>query len=281
MENTTLPLFGRVSPTSSLSGMDLQLNGKRAIVAAASRGLGAAIASSLAREGCIVEISSRSLGNSQDTAERISAATGATVTAAEVDVADGDAVREWIDDVARRFDGIDIVIPNAGGPPTATFDETNPSDWDAAYLLTLRSAMSFARSARPHLSGGGTMLFLTSASVREPIAPLAMSNVFRAGVAALSKTLANEWAGDGIRVNQLIPGRIATERLDELDAAVGDRTGRTAAQVRKGNEEAIPLGRYGEPSEFAAAATFLVSPAASYITGATLQVDGGVLRSVM
>ena len=261
--------------------MDLQLNGKRAIVAAASRGLGAAIASSLAREGCIVEISSRSLGNAKDTADRIARETGATVTAAEVDVADGDAARGWIDDVARRLGGIDIVIPNAGGPPAATFDETNPSDWDTAYRLTLRSAMSFARSARPHLPDGGTMLFLTSASVREPIGPLAMSNVFRAGVAALSKTLADEWAGDGIRVNQLIPGRIATERLDELDAAVGDRTGRSAAQVRKGNEEAIPLGRYGEPSEFATAATFLVSPAASYITGATLQVDGGVLRSVM
>lgn len=261
--------------------MDLQLNGKRALVAAASRGLGAAIAESLAAEGCVVEISSRSLANARGTAARIGADTGGTVTAAEVDVTDGDAIHAWIDDAAQRLGGIDIVIPNAGGPPSATFDETTPQDWDAAYHLTLRSAMSFARAARPHLGEGGTMLYLTSISVREPIGPLAMSNIFRAGVAALAKTLANEWAGAGIRVNQLIPGRIATERLDELDAAVADRTGRSSAQVRKGNEDAIPLGRYGEPGEFAAAATFLVSPAASYITGATLHVDGGVLRSVM
>ena len=261
--------------------MDLQLTGKHAVVAAASRGLGAAIAASLAAEGCIVEISSRSLANSQDTASQIAGHTGATVTAAEVDVTDADAVRGWIDDAALRFGGLDIVIPNAGGPPAATFDETDPHDWDEAYRLTLRSAMSFARSAKPHLGEGAAMLYLTSGSVREPIAPLAMSNIFRAGVAALAKTLANEWAGDGVRVNQLIPGRIATERLDELDAAVGDRTGRSATQVRDSNEAAIPLARYGDPGEFAAAATFLVSPAASYITGATLQVDGGALRSVM
>ncbi|MCL1599011.1 MAG: SDR family oxidoreductase, partial [Actinomycetia bacterium] len=274
-------LLAASSPTSSLRAMDLQLNGKRALVAAASRGLGAAIAESLAGEGCIVELSSRSLANARDTAERIAGETGAALTAAEVDVTDEDAVRGWIDDAARRLGGIDIVIPNAGGPPSATFDETTSRDWDTAYRLTLRSAMSFARSVRPHLTKGGTMLYLTSVSVREPIGPLAMSNVFRAGVAALAKTLANEWARDGIRVNQLIPGRIATERLDELDAAVAGRLGRSSGEAREANEDAIPLGRYGDPGEFAAAATFLVSPAASYITGATLHVDGGVLRSVM
>ncbi len=261
--------------------MDLHLNGKRALVAAASRGLGAAIASSLAAEGCLVELSSRSLVNAQSTANRIAAESGATITAAEVDVSDADAVRTWVDDAADRLGGIDIVIPNAGGPPSAAFDETNPEEWDAAYRLTLRSAMAFAGASRPHLGIGGTMLYLTSSSVREPIGVLAMSNVFRAGVAALAKTLANDWASAGIRVNHLIPGRIATERLDELDAAVGQRTGRTATQVRDVNERAIPLGRYGFPDEFAAAATFLVSPAASYITGATLQVDGGILKSVM
>ncbi|GMR01920.1 MAG: SDR family oxidoreductase [Acidimicrobiia bacterium] len=261
--------------------MDLRLTGKRALVAAASRGLGAAIASSLAAEGCLVELSSRSLGNAQSTADRIAAESGATVTAAEVDVSDVDAVRTWVDDAADRLGGIDIVIPNAGGPSQAFFDETNPQDWDVAYRLTLRSAMAFALASRPHLGSGGTMLYLTSSSVIEPIGALAMSNVFRAGVAALAKTLANDWASAGIRVNHLIPGRIATERLDELDAAAGQRTERTATQVREANERAIPLGRYGLPDEFAAAATFLVSPAASYITGATLQVDGGILRSVV
>jgi 3-oxoacyl-[acyl-carrier protein] reductase len=124
------------------------------------------------------------------------------------------------------------------------------------------------------------MLYLTSTSVREPIGALAMSTVFRAGVASLAKLLANDWAAEGIRVNHLIPGRIATERLDELDGAAAQRSDSTTDAVRAANERAIPLGRYGVPDEFAAAATFLVSDAASYITGATLQVDGGALRSV-
>jgi 3-oxoacyl-[acyl-carrier protein] reductase len=260
--------------------MDLGLKGKNVIVAAASRGLGAEIARSLAHEGCIIEISSRSLANAQATARSLASETGATVTAAQVDVTDGDAVQAWVDGAAARMGGLDIVIPNAGGPPSAFFDGTVPDDWDRAYALTLRSAMSFAHAARPHLGRGGSMLYLTSTSVREPIGALAMSTVFRAGVASLTKLLANDWAGDGIRVNHLIPGRIATERLDELDGAAAERTGSTADAVRAANEHAIPLGRYGDPEEFAAAATFLVSDAASYITGATLQVDGGALHSV-
>lgn len=260
--------------------MELGLRGKRAIVAAASRGLGAAIARSLAAEGCIVEISSRELGNAEATARSIMADTGATVTAAQVDVADSSAVEVWVENAAARMGGLDIVIPNAGGPPSAFFDSTTPDDWDRAFALTLRSAMAFARASKPHLQKGGTMLYLTSTSVREPIGALAMSTVFRAGVASLAKLLANDWASDGIRVNHLIPGRIATERLDELDAAAGVRSGQTADVVRAANERAIPLGRYGEPDEFAAAATFLVSDAASYITGATLAADGGAVHSV-
>jgi len=261
--------------------MDLELTGRRALVAAASRGLGAAIARNLAIEGCIVEISSRSLSNAEDTAARISSETGGTVTAAQVDVSDTVAVGLWVDAAAARMGGLDIVIPNAGGPPSAFFRDTGQHEWDTAYALILRSAMAFARSSRPHLSDGGTMLFLTSTSVREPIGALSMSNIFRAGVAALAKTLANDWASDGIRVNHLIPGRISTERLVELDAATADRLSVEADVVRSRNEKAIPLGRYGEPDEFAAAATFLVSPVASYITGATLQVDGGAIKTVV
>jgi 3-oxoacyl-[acyl-carrier protein] reductase len=255
------------------------LHGKRAIVAAASRGLGAAIAEALAAEGCVVEISSRSRGSAQMTAAGITKATGSRVTGAELDVTNGDAVAAWVDDAAARLGGLDIVIPNAGGPPQAFFDETAPDDWDRAYRLTLRSAMAFARASRPHLGNGSSMLYLTSMSVPEPLNVLAMSTIFRAGVGALAKILADDWAADGIRVNHLIPGKIATERLDELDTAAGERSGRTMNDVRSGNEQAIPLGRYGKPNEFAAAAAFLVSPAASYITGASLQVDGGILHS--
>ncbi len=261
--------------------MDLQLTGKRALVAAASRGLGAAIARALANEGCIVEISSRHEANAVATAEAITADTKGIVTGVACDVTDGEALRAWIDDAAARFGGLDIVIPNAGGPRQQPFGSSTPDDWDTSYTLTLRSAMMFAHAARPHLKDGGTILYLTSSSVKEPIAQLSMSGIFRAGVATLAKTLASEWASEGIRVNHLIPGRIATERLDELDASTAERLSISFEEARAKSESALPMGRYGTPREFAAAAAFLVSPAASYITGATLQVDGGAIRSVM
>lgn len=261
--------------------MDLGLEGRVALVAAASRGLGAAIAKTLAEEGCIVEICSRSLERVEHTARVIASDTDQKVIGSAVDVTDADAISEWVNAAAERHGHLDIVIPNAGGPPAGQFADTGSADWDAAYALTLRSAMTFAQAAKPHLADGGSMLFLTSSSVKEPIAPLAMSNIFRAGVAALAKTLASDWAVDGIRVNQLIPGRIATERLDELDKYVADLRGTTVGDVRSQIQAAIPLGRYGVPVEFARAAAFLVSPAASFITGATLAVDGGALKSVM
>ncbi len=156
--------------------MDLGLEGRVALVAAASRGLGAAIARILAEEGCTVEICSRSLERVEHTAQVISSNTGRTVIASEVDVTQGDAISAWVDAAAGRHGRLDIVIPNAGGPPAGSFADTGPPDWDAGYILTLRSAMTFAQAAKPHLSSGGAILFLTSSSVREPIASLAMSN---------------------------------------------------------------------------------------------------------
>jgi 3-oxoacyl-[acyl-carrier protein] reductase len=260
--------------------MDLGLNGKRALVAAASGGLGYAIAHALAAEGARVAISSRSAGRVGEAAATIAAATGAEVVGARCDVSSDEEVRAWVDDAAQSWGGLDIVIPNAGGPPAGTFSELTVGQWDQAYRLTLRSALTFAAASRPHLHRGAAMLYLTSASVKEPIGILVLSNVFRAGVAALAKSLATEWAPAGIRVNHLIPGRIATDRLLELDAGLAGREGTTPQVVRERISSGIPLGRYGEPEEFAAAATFLVSDAAAYITGATLQVDGGMLHAV-
>lgn len=260
--------------------MDLGLSGKVALVAAASRGLGAGIARILAEEGCTVEICSRSLERVEDTASVIATDTGRTVIGSVVDVTDAAAIRGWVDAVAERHGEFDILIPNAGGPPAGPFAAMGPADWDAGYALTLRSAMAFAHAAKPHLAVGASVLYLTSSSVKEPIASLALSNIFRAGVAALAKTLASEWASEGIRVNQLIPGRIATERLDELDAYVAAETDMTVEDLRSRIRSGIPLGRYGVPEEFANAAVFLASPAASFITGSTLVVDGGALRSI-
>jgi 3-oxoacyl-[acyl-carrier protein] reductase len=261
--------------------MDLRLNGKRCAVAAASSGLGYAVARALAAEGARVAICSRDGGRIEAAAARIRQETEAEVITSVVDVTVPWASGAWLDEVGDGWGGLDVVIPNAGGPPPGTFADVSPADWDAAYRLTLRSALEAARAARPHLGRGSAVLFMTSSSVREPAATLVLSTVFRSAVAALAKTLADEWAEAGIRVNHLVPGRIATQRVAELDADTADRTGRSQEEVRAALEAAVPLGRYGEPDELAAAAVFLVSDAASYITGASLAVDGGALRPIM
>ena len=249
-------------------------------MAAASDGLGFAVASALATEGCRLAICSRHRDRIEAAAGRIREESGTEVLAAVCDVAEPGESSRWIEEAAGVLGGVDILVSNAGGPPPGRFSEVGPAEWDDAYRLTLRSALESAGAVRPHLGTGGTVLFMTSVSVRQPVGSLALSTIFRAGVAALSKLLADEWAGAGIRVNQLIPGRIATARVAALDEDAALRRGTTAAEVREGMERAIPLGRYGDPGEFAAAAVFLLSGAASYITGATLQVDGGMLRPI-
>jgi 3-oxoacyl-[acyl-carrier protein] reductase len=260
--------------------MDLGLTGKRAVVAAASKGLGFAIADALAAEGCRLAICSRDEQRVADAAERIRSEHSAEVHAAVVDVTDGGELRRWIDDAASRWGGLDLVVPNGGGPRAANFDELDERDWDTAYRQVLRPALTTAAAARPHLRRGGSLLFMTSISVREPLGALALSTVFRAGVTATAKLLADEWAADGIRVNHLIPGRILTERVADLDGYLAAQQGVPIEQVRREYEASIPLQRYGTPGEYAAAAVFLLSDAASYITGASLQVDGGVLRGI-
>jgi len=260
--------------------VDLGLRGKRAVVAASSKGLGFAIADALAAEGCRLAICSRDGERIDEAAERIRARHGAEVHTAVVDVSESEQIRHWMDWSAERWDGLDLVVPNAGGPRAATFGDLDESDWDSAYRLLLRSALASAAYARPHLGSGASILFMTSISARQPLGALALSTVFRGGVAALAKLLADEWAGDEIRVNHLIPGRILTERVAELDAFLAERRGVSVEVVRAGQEASIPLGRYGHPAEYASAAVFLLSDAAAYITGASLQVDGGVLRAI-
>jgi 3-oxoacyl-[acyl-carrier protein] reductase len=260
--------------------MHMGLDGKRAMVLASSAGLGFAVAKALAAEGCRLAICSREAGRIEAAAASIREATGAEVVPTALDVTRAGELTAWIDETAARWGGLDIVVSNSGGPPAGRFDELDPGDWDDAYRLTLRSALETVKAAGPHLGPGSAVVLMTSLTVKEPLGNLVLSMVFRAGVSALAKALADEWAPRGIRVNQLIPGRIVTARVAAMDERTARRRGVSAAEVRADQEAVIPVGRYGSPDEFARAAVFLVSDAASYITGASLAVDGGLIRSI-
>ena len=262
--------------------MNLGLTNKVAMVAGASRGLGYAVARALAEEGAQVSIASRDAAAIEAAGQRIEKETGARVLAVAADVSAAPAIEQWHQKTMDRFGGIDLVFTNSGGPPPGaalTFDD---AAWQKAFELLLMSAVRMIRLTAPSMAarGGGSIILPTSSSVKEPIVNLALSNILRASVAALSKTLANELVGQKIRVNHLIPGRIDTDRLKELDEANSKRLGISVEEQKKRMTQAIPMGRYGDPKDFANAAVFLFSDAAAYITGATLQVDGGQMRSV-
>ncbi len=263
--------------------MDLGLTGKVAMVASASKGLGYGVARALAGEGAQVSIASRSPDGVADAAARIARETGMETLATPVDVQNGDQLTAWRDRTVEKFGGVDLLFVNTGGPPAGTTLSFDDAAWQAAFELLVLSAVRMVRLAVPSMQarGGGAIVMSTSSAVKEPIPNLALSNVIRASVAALSKTLANELAVDGIRVNHLMPGRFDTDRVRHLDAVKSRNSGQPVEQVRAAFEKAVPLGRYGDPAEFGQAAAFLLSDAARYITGASLQVDGGVIRSVM
>jgi len=263
--------------------MHLGLSGKVAMVAGASRGLGFAVARNLAAEGALVSMSSRDAEAISAAAQRIQKETGGTVLAVACDVQSSSDISHWHQATLDRFEGIDLLYTNSGGPPpgaTLSFDD---AAWQRAFDLLLMSAVRTIRLAVPSMvmRGGGAIVLPTSSSIKEPIANLALSNILRGAVSSLAKTLAIELAGKRIRVNQLVPGRVDTDRVRELDEAGSKRLGISIEEQQKRMAAAIPMGRYGEPHEFANAAVFLLSEAASYITGATLQVDGGQIRSVV
>jgi 3-oxoacyl-[acyl-carrier protein] reductase len=263
--------------------MDFGLKGKVAMVAGASRGLGFAVAEALAAEGAYLSISSRHQDAIEKAAERIASHNGSNVLATTADVSVAADIERWCHRTAERWGGVDVLVTNSGGPPPGDFVSLDDAVWQKSFDLLVISAVRLARTALPSMKGrpGASILFLTSSSVKEPIAHLTLSTVLRASVAALAKTLALELAPEGIRVNQLVPGRISTERLRELDENRARRAGISLEQQQAQGRTEIPLSRYGEPREFGKAAAFLASEAASYVTGATLQVDGGLIRSVM
>jgi 3-oxoacyl-[acyl-carrier protein] reductase len=260
--------------------MDLGLKDKVALLAAASKGLGYGVARAMGREGAHLSICSRDAEQVRRSAEQLSAETGAQVLAVPCDVRDAAAVEAWIAQTVARWGRIDALLVNAGGPPAMTFKETTDAHWQAAFELTLLSAVRLIRAALPHMPSGSAILTITSSSIKEPIERLGLSTVMRAGVAGLVKTLADELAGDGIRVNNLIPGRIDTDRVAQLDQNTANARGITFEQARAEAISKIPLKRLGTIDEFGAAAAFLLSPAAAYITGASLRIDGGAMRSI-
>jgi 3-oxoacyl-[acyl-carrier protein] reductase len=263
--------------------MDLGLKDKVAMVAGASRGLGYAVARGLAAEGVRVSIASRNQDAIAAAAQRIGGETYQDTLASAVDVRDAKSIEAWHAKTTEKFGGVDLLFVNAGGPPAGPSLSFDDAAWTTAFETLVLSAVRMVRLAVPSMKarGGGAIVVSTSSAVKEPIPNLALSNIVRASVAAMSKTLANELAPDRIRVNHLLPGRIDTDRVRELDVIRGKASNSSADAVRETYSKTIPLGRYGHPDEYGAAAVFLFSDAARYITGASLQVDGGMIRSVM
>ena len=263
--------------------MDLGLKGKVAMVAGASLGLGFAIARELAREGARVSIASREAAAAESAARKIREESGAEVLGTGCDVRALDAMTAWHRATIEKFGGLDLLVTNSGGPPAGTFENFDDAAWQNAFELLVLSAVRLVRLAVPSMAarGGGSILMLTSVSVKEPVPNLILSNVIRPATSALAKSLANELARQKIRVNQILPGRIATDRLKELDEFNSRKAGIPVEDHQRRVSAAIPLGRYGEPAEFARVAAFLLSDAASYLTGTTVQVDGGLTRAVL
>ena len=252
------------------------------MVAGASRGLGFAVARALAREGAKVSLSSRNPEAAVAASNAIRAETGADILAVAADVRSADALANWHHQTLDRFGGVDLLYTNSGGPPPGPVLKFDDAAWQGAFELLLLSAIRTIRLCVPSMiaRGGGAILLPTSSAVREPIGNLALSTVMRTSVSALSKTLASELAPQKIRVNQLIPGRIFTDRVKEIDQDNAQRSGITVPEQQGRIFATIPMARYGDPDEFAAAAVFLLSDAAGYITGASLQVDGGMLHGI-
>src|SRR5579863_4401832 len=263
--------------------MDLGLKGRVAIVAAASKGLGRAVAEEFAKEGCQVAICARTASEVEKTAREMEKAFGGNVFSRAMDVTREDAVRAFVADVEKKFGRVDICVTNAGGPPSKKFLNITIEEWRTAVDLTLMSAVYFAREALPRMRKNrwGRFLTITSVSVKQPIEGLLLSNSLRAAVTGLAKTLASEFGADGITVNNVCPGYTLTERLDELAESQARRGGVEREDIFRSWSSEIPIGRLARPEEFAALVAFLASERASSINGTTIAVDGGWVKSLL
>lgn len=262
--------------------LDLGLNGKTALVMASSKGLGKAIALKLSEEGANVMLASRSEDTLKASAEEIRDKTNGNVHYTVCDITNPGSIKETVQATVEAFGPVDILVNNAGGPPAGGFDNFEDDVWQKAFELNLLSFVRATREVLPHMrkQGGGRILNIASSSIKEPIDGLILSNTFRNGIAGLAKSLASELGKDNILVNTLGPGRIGTDRLAELDQIGANKAGMTFEELRATKAKSIPLGRLGEPEEFANIAVFLCSQANSYVTGQALLVDGGLIRAL-
>lgn len=263
--------------------MDLGLKGRVAIVAAASKGLGRAVADELAKEECEIAICARTAAELERAAKEIEAASGRSVFWRAMDVTKEDAVRGFVADVEKKFGRVDICVTNAGGPPAKKFLDITVEEWRAAVDLTLMSAVYFAREVLPRMQKNrwGRLLTITSVSVKQPIDGLLLSNSLRAAVTGMAKTLANEFGASGITVNNVCPGYTGTDRLNELATRQAQMTGKRPEDIFAAWSAQIPIGRVARPDEFAAMVAFLASERAASINGATIPIDGGWVKGLL
>lgn len=263
--------------------MDLGLKGKVAFVAAASRGLGRAVAEELAAEGASLVLCARGAETLRPVSQQIATSSGVPVLDVTADVSVAEDVRRAVRAGIEKFGRIDILVTNAGGPPAGQFEDLSREMWEAAINLTLKSVLELTGEILPGMKkrGWGRILNVTSISVKQPVENLMLSNSLRAAVTGFARTLANETAAYGITVNNILPGYTRTERVEELAKATAAREGISEAEALAGWEKEIPMKRLGEPREFAALAAFLVSERASYITGTSIAVDGGWIRALI
>ncbi len=261
--------------------MELGLSGKVAVVAGASRGLGLAVAEALAAEGAHLGLCARTEATLLDASKGLEARHGISVVARPTDVADESQVDRFVSDVRERFGRIDILVANAGGPPSTRFETTRVEEWQQAVKLNLMSTIFLCRAVIPTMKEqrSGRLLAITSISVKQPVDGLILSNVSRAGVLGLMKSLANELGPHRITANVVCPGYTRTDRLVELAGRLSVREGLSTDAIYERWSSTIPLGRIGEPEEFAAVVAFLASERASYVTGTCIQVDGGHVKS--
>ncbi|MYB65172.1 SDR family oxidoreductase [Candidatus Poribacteria bacterium] len=263
--------------------MELGLTNKIAVVGASSKGLGKAIALGLAYEGARVTICARDSQVLEQTADEIREKTDTEVLAVPTDVSQPEQVERLISTTIGHFGGIDILVNNAGGPRAGRFDDLSAKDYQDAVNLNLMSTINLCRAVVPWMQkrGGGRIINLTSVSVKQPVDGLMLSNMARTGVIGFAKTLATELAPDKILVNNVCPGIIFTDRIKQLATVRAEESGITYDQALENMTANIPLGRIGDPEEFANLVVFLASEKSSYITGTTIQVDGGMVRSLL